>query len=121
MDASKRAKHPRKGRGVKRPKGKLAEHPAMDRLAENVAKLDTAQRERLAAFLDAPTITEQLRTAIDASGMTRYAIHKLTGIDQAALSRFMAGESGFSLENLDVLCRVLGLELRRIRRAKKGG
>lgn len=87
----------------------------MERLAANVAKLSASQRKRFAAARHAPTVSEQLRAAIDASG-SRYALWKLTGIDQAALSRFMAGEGGFKLDKLDVLCRVLKLELRRLRR-----
>ncbi len=61
----------------------------------------------------ATTVTEQLRQAIEASGQSRYAIWKATGIDQAQLSRFMGGECGLSMETLDALCEHLGLELKR--------
>ncbi len=61
------------------------------------------------------TVTEQLKKAIDASGQSRYAICKATGIDQAQLSWFMGGECGLSMETVDGLCEYLGLELRPIR------
>jgi transcriptional regulator with XRE-family HTH domain len=61
----------------------------------------------------AKTVTEQLRQAIDASGQSRYAICKALGIDQAHLSRFMAGDCGLSMDTLDALCEYLGLELKR--------
>ena len=63
------------------------------------------------------TVSEQMRKAIEQSGMSRYAICKVTGIDKATLSRFMAGR-GLSMEALDRLCRFLGLELKP--KGKKG-
>lgn len=57
--------------------------------------------------------SDQLRKAIDESGMTRYAISKATGIDQAVLSKFMAGERGMLLPSVDKLCSLLDLELRK--------
>ena len=59
----------------------------------------------------ATTITEQLRAAIDNAGMTRYRISMETKIPQSQLSRFMAGESGLSLDALDRLCSFLGVQL----------
>ena len=58
-----------------------------------------------------PTLSEQLRAAIESSGLTRYRISQETGIDQAALSRFMSGEMGLSTNTLDKMADVLGLEL----------
>jgi hypothetical protein len=84
--------------------------------------MSDAQRERLAAYLDkGPPVSEQVRLAIDASGQSRYAICKATGIDQGQLSKFMAGKLGLSLDALDVLCAYLGLEVRPVakRRAKE--
>ena len=60
----------------------------------------------------AVTVSEQLRQAIERSGMSRYAICKATGIDKAAMSRFMAGKTGFSTSSVDKLAALLGLELR---------
>jgi hypothetical protein len=56
-------------------------------------------------------ISDQIRAAIDASGLSRYRICCLTGIDQASMSKFMGGERGLSLAAVDRLGEVLGLEL----------
>jgi transcriptional regulator with XRE-family HTH domain len=58
-----------------------------------------------------PTMTEVLKAAIEESGLTRYRIAKDTGIDQAALMRFMRGETSLRLDRADVLSGYLGLEL----------
>jgi predicted XRE-type DNA-binding protein len=55
--------------------------------------------------------TDQIRDAVDQSGLTRYRIYKMTGIDQSTLSRFMAGKSGFTLKSLDKLADALGLRV----------
>jgi len=57
------------------------------------------------------TFTERLRAAIDADGRSRYALCKLSGIDKAAMSRFMSGQAGLSTDSLDRLLPVLGLTL----------
>lgn len=43
--------------------------------------------------------------------MSRYAICKAIGFSQAAMSRFMNGHAGVSLEVLDKLAEVIGLEI----------
>lgn len=55
--------------------------------------------------------SEQIRKAVEASGMSRYAISARTKIDQAALSRFVHGKCGLSLANLDALAEVLKLDV----------
>ena len=45
------------------------------------------------------------------SGMSRYAICKAIGFNQGAMSRFMSGKGGLSLEMIDRLAEVLGLEV----------
>jgi plasmid maintenance system antidote protein VapI len=61
-----------------------------------------------------------LRRAILESGLTRYAISARSGVHQAALSRFIAGKRSLSLESVDKLVDVLGLEVRLPRKRKDG-
>ena len=56
-------------------------------------------------------LSEQVRRAIDAAGVTRYRIAKETDVSEATLSRFVRGESGLSLAALDRLAEYLGLEI----------
>lgn len=58
-----------------------------------------------------PRVSDDLRKAIRSSPISRYRIFKLTGIDQAALSRFLNKRSGISLETVDRLAAVLRLRL----------
>jgi len=43
--------------------------------------------------------------------VSRYRLWKETGIDQAVLSRFVAGKAGMTLKSLDVLADALGLRV----------
>jgi hypothetical protein len=56
-------------------------------------------------------LSDQLRQAIKASGLTRYSIWQQTGIDQGTLSKFMAGGRGLSLTSIDKLAGLLRLRL----------
>ena len=60
-------------------------------------------------------LSDQIRQAVDASGMSRYRISKELGISESTMSRFMAG-SGLMLDNLDALADLLELDLE----ARKG-
>lgn len=53
--------------------------------------------------------SDEIRVAIERSGLSRYAIWKATGIDQAALCRFVHGDVGMSLDTLDILADLLDL------------
>ena len=66
-------------------------------------------------------LSDQVRQAVGGSGLSRYRICKLAGIDQATFSRFMAGKAGLSLPTLDALADVLGLDVVAAGRAGKDG
>ena len=55
--------------------------------------------------------SDQIRDAVNASGLSRYAICKTIGLSQGAMSRFMAGNSGLSMGALDRLAECIGLEV----------
>jgi hypothetical protein len=56
-------------------------------------------------------LTDQLRQAIDGSGLTRYEIAKQTGIDESALAKFYNGHRGLSMEALNALGEFLQLQI----------
>lgn len=62
-------------------------------------------------------VSEQLRRAVETCGETRYRIAQQTGINESTLSRFVASGRGLSMDNCDLLCAYLGLELK-IKRGK---
>jgi ribosome-binding protein aMBF1 (putative translation factor) len=59
----------------------------------------------------AKNFMDQIRAAIDDSGMSRYAICKALDFDQASMSRFMSGKAGLQPETLNKLADLLGLEV----------
>ena len=66
-------------------------------------------------------LTDQVRQAIDNSGLTRYRIAQDTGIDESALAKFYNRHRGLSLENLDRLGEYLGLRIVMDRKPKTKG
>ena len=56
-------------------------------------------------------LSDQVRQAIDNSGLTRYRIAQDTGIDESALAKFYNGTRGFNSDTLDVLGEYLGLRI----------
>jgi transcriptional regulator with XRE-family HTH domain len=56
-------------------------------------------------------LTDQLRQAIDDSGLTRYQIAKATGIDESALAKFYNGHRGLSMNALNALGEFLQLTI----------
>ncbi len=56
-------------------------------------------------------LTDQLRQAIDDSGLTRYRIAKETGISESALAQFYNGHRGLSMEALNALGEFLELTI----------
>jgi transcriptional regulator with XRE-family HTH domain len=57
------------------------------------------------------TLSTQLRHLIDQSGMSRYRICNRIGLAESAMSRFMSGERGLSMEVLDRLFSLLNLRV----------
>ena len=56
-------------------------------------------------------LSDQIRQAVDASGLSRYRICKTLGIAESTLSRFMSGQGGLSMEYLDALAELLDLDI----------
>ncbi len=72
-----------------------------------------------------PPIYDEIRKAIEGSPKSRYQLWQETGISQAQLSGFMAGNKGLSVEALEELAESLGLEItarpsKRSKTSKKG-
>ena len=67
-------------------------------------------------------VLDEIRRAIEDSGVARYRISRETGIDEGHLSKLMAGEVGVSLANLQKLLDYLDLEIvtRPKRRRRRG-
>ena len=65
-------------------------------------------------------LSDQVRRAVDASGLSRYRISKEIGVAESTMSRFMSGQGGLSLANLDALADLLGLDITTTRRPTKG-
>ncbi len=65
-------------------------------------------------------LSDQIRHAMDESGLSRYRIAKDTGIDQSALGKFYHGERGLSTEAMDAIGEYLGLRIVMDRQPKKG-
>jgi transcriptional regulator with XRE-family HTH domain len=63
------------------------------------------------------SISEELRSTILKSKLTRYAIAVGSGIDHAVLRRFMNGARDIKLKTADQLAKFLGLELVKRRRS----
>jgi transcriptional regulator with XRE-family HTH domain len=55
--------------------------------------------------------SDQVRRAVEASGLTRYRIWQETGIDQSTLSKFVTGKAALSMEALDKLADLLDLNV----------
>jgi plasmid maintenance system antidote protein VapI len=65
-------------------------------------------------------LSDEIRDAVNASGMSRYAICKTLGIAEATMSRFMNAKGGLSMEFIDRLAELLGMHIV-VRPTKKQG
>jgi len=61
-------------------------------------------------------LSEQLRQAVEDSGLSRYRISKELGIAESTMSRFMSGQGGLSMEYIDALAELLDLNITRGKR-----
>jgi len=57
------------------------------------------------------TLSEELRRAVDASGLSRERICRRTGIDRAAMSRFIYGQQAIGPDRADKLAHLLKLDI----------
>lgn len=64
-------------------------------------------------------LSEQIRRAIEESGMSRYAICKRLGFSESVMSKFMAGKCGLSMETFDSLAELLDLRITTGRRRRE--
>lgn len=56
-------------------------------------------------------LSEVLKSVIDDSGLTRYAVAKAAGIPESALSRAFSGSRSTTWDLLQAVCNGLGLSL----------
>jgi plasmid maintenance system antidote protein VapI len=56
-------------------------------------------------------LSDEIRNAVNASEMSRYAIAKSLEIAESTISRFMSGKGGLSMDYIDRLAELLGLHL----------
>lgn len=57
------------------------------------------------------SLSDQIRRAVKGCGMSQYRISKEIDLHKSVLSRFMAGRCGLSVETLDRLGDLLGLQV----------
>ena len=67
------------------------------------------------------TLQDQLRQAVEDSGLTLYRIAKESGVAYQVLHRFACGERDLTLETASRLADFFGMRFTRPRRPKKGG
>jgi len=71
----------------------------------------------MATKRETPRVADRVRQALASSGKSRYQVSKESGVDQAALHRFVNGAS-LRVASLEAVAEALGLE---IVVRKKGG
>ena len=59
-----------------------------------------------------PSITDSLREAINASGVSCYQLAADSSLDVSSILRFKNGDRSLTLESVDRLAAVLGLRLK---------
>ena len=68
-------------------------------------------------------LSEQVRRAVEESGMSRVAICRAIGMHESVMSRFMNGKGGLQQDSLDALADLLRLDVvaNKHRREKRHG
>ena len=66
-------------------------------------------------------VSDQIRQAIDDSGLTRYRIAQETGISETALALFYNGQRGLSMKALNALGEYLQLTIHLGRKPEQKG
>jgi plasmid maintenance system antidote protein VapI len=56
-------------------------------------------------------LSDEIRDAVNESGLSRYAIAKSLGVSQSTMSRFMNGKGGLSMDYIDRLGELLSLHI----------
>lgn len=60
-------------------------------------------------------VSDQLRHVIAGRGLSPHAVASAAGVAPSALSRFVRGERGLTLQSVDAVAEVLGLRLVEVR------
>ena len=55
--------------------------------------------------------SESIVAAILGSGLSRYRIAKVSGVNESNINRFVSGERGMTTDSLDKIARVLRLKV----------
>jgi plasmid maintenance system antidote protein VapI len=66
-------------------------------------------------------LSDEIRDAVNASGVSRYAIAKTLGIAESTMSRFMNAKGGLSMDFIDRLAELLGMHIVVKPERKQGG
>jgi len=56
-------------------------------------------------------VSDHIRAALESGEVSRYRVSQDTSVEQSALSRFLSGERGLSMEAIDTLAEYFGLEI----------
>ena len=74
----------------------------------------------MAKEISTSVVVDEIRYALESSGQTRYAIHKASGVDQAASAGSPAAPA-LRIESLEKIAQALGLEIRVVKVKKPKG
>jgi len=66
------------------------------------------------------SMSDILKKAILASRLSNLSLAKQAGVNRQSIARFLSGETTITLEQAERLAAFLGLELRPIKKTKKG-